>query len=979
MYICELRVDGYGALHGVTVSFDRPLTVVLGPNEAGKSTLLRFVRSMLYGFPTRKEPVERGEPVNGGRHGGSLLIRTADGRRLLITRYADGGKSAGRLLGSLIVREADEPGGGGGCDDAPLSWNQQMLEKLVLGGVSERLFRQLFAITLDELNELLALQGEEIGSYLYQKGLAGGAMLADARRRLAAEMDKLYRPRGNAQEINRVLAQIRELEDEIRQGRASLEEYEAKLREMERVSQSLEELALKLPQLEAEEARIRAALGCREWWLKEKMLREEERELTERLANPAAPVLGEEDHHAWEALLGRRGEAAARLEKAMRELGQLLADRAALQWDEALLAHQEELEKLEAKRAICAVRQEELQAARAELKQAAEQAEMLAGRISPYWRAEDLARLPAMAGEREALRRLQQDWMDAANALRNREAEAERLERQKEALRAQAEQAAAAGEKAQASGVRAHPKTAGVWFYAAASITAAAVLLLAGAAWGEWDWLPGSAAPALTAAAIAGAAGAAALGARHIRRRERAKALAEAERLQFVQLERERTALAAAMDREARRAERLRAEWEAVRQRYRLPASLTPADLPELFLAAEQGHSALRRLEASRQREAELARELERFCEEAERLFAACPPPAYLQADPMVAVAWLHGRLKEQQAVLAEAQKLDAAIRGAESAVQEAREALQAAEKEMARLLAAAGEKDEAAMAARLQIDARRREFQRERRELKLRLEAGRTPEQVRRIIGLLESEDAEALALKLKNAEEALDGARREHARLLEQKGRLAQALNHLSQEAEREDARIRLAERESRLAELAERYAVLALGDRLLQKTKAVFEAERQPEVLRLASRLFYRMTAGAYARIFVPVDTMQVQAVTNDGRAIDSPFLSRGTREQLYLAMRLALAETVSRDAPLPLVLDDLFVHFDRERLLSTLPVLEDISSRRQVIVLTCHPHIAEAIGRHLPSAGTVRLEGRAAGVYPAFGPGSSNTAR
>jgi len=977
MYICELRVDGYGALHGVTVSFDRPLTVVLGPNEAGKSTLLRFVRSMLYGFPTRKEPVERGEPVNGGRHGGALLIRTADGRLLLITRYADGGKSAGRSQGSLILRELDESGGGNARDAVPLSWTQPMLEKLVLGGVPERLFRQLFAITLDELNELFALQGEEIGSYLYQRGLAGGAMLADARRRLAAEMDKLYRPRGSAQEINRVLTQIRELEDEIRRSRASLEEYEAKLREMELVSRNLEELSLKLPQLETEEARLKAALGCREWWLKDKMLQEEERELAGRLADPAAPVLGEEDHHAWEALLGRRGEAAARLEKAEREIGQLRADRAALQWDEALFAHQEELEKLEAKRAICAVRQEELQAVRAEWKQASEQAEILASRISPDWRAEDLANLPAIAAEREALRRLQQEWTDAAGSLRSLEAEAERLERQKETLRTQAEPAAA-GEKAPAGSVRI-PKSAGLWFYSAAAITAAAVLLLAGAAWGEWDWLPGSAAPALTAAAIAGAAGAAALGARHIRRRERAKALTEAERLQFVQLERERTALAAAMDREARRAERLRAEWEAVCRRYRLPASLTPADLPELFLAAEQGLSALRKMEASRQREAELARELERFREEAERLFAACPPPAYLQADPMLAVAWLHGRLKEQQAVLAKAQQLDAAIRGAESAAQEAREALEAAENEMAGLLKAAGEKDKAAMAARLQIDARRRELQRERRELKLRLEAGRTPEQVRRIIGLLESVDAEALALKLKNAEEALDITRREHARLLEQKGRLAQALNHLSQEAEREDARIRLAERESRLAELAERYAVLALGDRLLQKTKAVFEAERQPEVLRLASRFFSQMTAGAYARIFVPVDTMQVQAVTKEGRAIDSPFLSRGTREQLYLAMRLALAETVSRDAPLPLVLDDLFVHFDRERLMSTLPVLEEISARRQVIVLTCHPHIAEAIGRLLPSAATVRMEGRAAGAFPASGPGSSDTAR
>ncbi|KIL36960.1 hypothetical protein SD71_04420 [Cohnella kolymensis] len=157
MFIRELQVDGYGALHGVKLSFETPVTIIYGRNEAGKSTLLRFVRSMLYGFPTRKDPVERGEPVAGGRHGGRMILSVSPEAEWVLERYAERGSG-------LIVR--DESG-----SDRPMP--QQEWERLALGGVSERLFRQLFAVTLDELHEIRSLQGEEIGNYLYHAGMAG--------------------------------------------------------------------------------------------------------------------------------------------------------------------------------------------------------------------------------------------------------------------------------------------------------------------------------------------------------------------------------------------------------------------------------------------------------------------------------------------------------------------------------------------------------------------------------------------------------------------------------------------------------------------------------------------------------------------------------------------------------------------------------------------------------------------------------------
>ena len=91
------------------------------------------------------------------------------------------------------------------------------------------------------------------------------------------------------------------------------------------------------------------------------------------------------------------------------------------------------------------------------------------------------------------------------------------------------------------------------------------------------------------------------------------------------------------------------------------------------------------------------------------------------------------------------------------------------------------------------------------------------------------------------------------------------------------------------------------------------------------------------------------------------VDSAFLSRGAQEQLYLSLRLALAETIALPEPLPLLLDDLFVHFDAGRLARTAETLREIAGGRQVVLFTCHGHVAERMLEALCDlAGLIRLD-------------------
>ena len=66
-----------------------------------------------------------------------------------------------------------------------------------------------------------------------------------------------------------------------------------------------------------------------------------------------------------------------------------------------------------------------------------------------------------------------------------------------------------------------------------------------------------------------------------------------------------------------------------------------------------------------------------------------------------------------------------------------------------------------------------------------------------------------------------------------------------------------------------------------------------------------------------------------------------MSRGTREQLYFAMRLGLIQvSETKSEPMPVVMDDILVNFDDDRRPAAIEGLAEFSADRQVIVLTCH---------------------------------------
>ena len=222
MRIRDLRIDGFGRFANLQLGpFNRPVTVFHGPNEAGKSTLLEFIRRVLFGFPDGRSRLNPYPPLAGGRHGGRVTILSDAGE--VVTIHRSQGARGG------VVTLSTELGRPLPSYDLPR----------LLGHHSRDVFQRVFAFTVDELHDEALLSDESVNSQIYSAGM-GGAKLPDALKRLSDEKGGLFRKGGSkhaihrvAQSLERVDSALREVdENALEYGRLSarLEEVESELK-----------------------------------------------------------------------------------------------------------------------------------------------------------------------------------------------------------------------------------------------------------------------------------------------------------------------------------------------------------------------------------------------------------------------------------------------------------------------------------------------------------------------------------------------------------------------------------------------------------------------------------------------------------------------------------------------------------------------------------------------------------------------------
>ena len=177
------------------------------------------------------------------------------------------------------------------------------------------------------------------------------------------------------------------------------------------------------------------------------------------------------------------------------------------------------------------------------------------------------------------------------------------------------------------------------------------------------------------------------------------------------------------------------------------------------------------------------------------------------------------------------------------------------------------------------------------------------------------------------------------------ERRGQLSEQIRRLAEDRRLVELRAEWDQLEREMAQMGRRWQVLALTSRLLEELRRRYERQYQPETLQEASEYFRRMSQGRYQRVWRPLDREELWVDWTEGGSLPVDRLSHGTRELLYLSLRLALvAAYARRGVRLPMILDDVMVNFDSERAQATAELLRDFALQgHQILLFTCHRHI------------------------------------
>ncbi len=153
------------------------------------------------------------------------------------------------------------------------------------------------------------------------------------------------------------------------------------------------------------------------------------------------------------------------------------------------------------------------------------------------------------------------------------------------------------------------------------------------------------------------------------------------------------------------------------------------------------------------------------------------------------------------------------------------------------------------------------------------------------------------------------------------------------------------------AKVRRLADRYIRVRLGNQLLKKEIERYRQENQDPILKMASRYFSELTLGAFPGLRSDLDDHGnpiLVGVCPDGSTKTVGGMSSGTRDQLYLALRLATLEwRLEKHETMPFIADDILVNFDDVRSEATLKALAELAKKNQVILFTHHRQIVETV--------------------------------
>ncbi|WP_179125784.1 ATP-binding protein [Rossellomorea marisflavi] len=245
MKIKGIHIYAYGKLINQHYTMEE-LQVIFGQNEAGKSTIMSFIHSVLFGFPTKQHSLPRYEPKTSSDYGGVLRVCTPSVEEIRIER-----KRGGPATGTVTLQYEDGRVEG-----------EEGLHRL-LGTIDRKTYGNIFSFDLEGLQGIHRLKKEDLNRFLFSAGSTGTDVLMQMEQAWQKEQEQLFKRSGRKPVINLLLSELTSLEKKLKEAKGRNDRYAPLHVEKEQIGKRLEFLEHELKILQE---RKHTLLQIRENW-----------------------------------------------------------------------------------------------------------------------------------------------------------------------------------------------------------------------------------------------------------------------------------------------------------------------------------------------------------------------------------------------------------------------------------------------------------------------------------------------------------------------------------------------------------------------------------------------------------------------------------------------------------------------------------------------------------------------------------------
>ncbi|MBC8550773.1 MAG: AAA family ATPase [Candidatus Brocadiales bacterium] len=916
MKFIKAYIDGYGKFHNLDFVFEPGFNLIFGPNEAGKTTMMSFLRTVFFGFPGKKNAVDRYEPLAGGVHGGRLELETTDNKKFSVSI-----KPGRTLAGEIIVLNGD------GTELSGEGARKSL--QVALHGVSENIYKTVFAFSLTELQQLDSLENDEINAHIYSAGTGvGDVTLPDILKTVEAGKNKIYKYGGTAQIVPKITNELERIRVEISDIKKDQERYKATISEIETLRQEQTRLFHVIDNKRREKEKASRLKAGRD---NVNELNEIEKQTTSfPFVIKEFPLNGTGRLEKLEEKLTERKEE---LQECIIKIKNLSTQTDSIRIDNNILESEALIISLTEDRSAETEninREEEIKASTTALKTDVANATT---DIGIDWN-ED--RVTAIDVGKESFQNIRVLTEDLSNAQVNVEKTEDALAQEKKNKEESTKEFLVFSRKLE--------KTRTVIQFKFLIIFGILISIGLGAfCWITFKPVSGIMATVLGFVSITALY--------YVYYKSASDTLDDSkEQLSnIMESKKHSIVLAEKVLSEAKdEYQEVYKKWQGWLQNNGFSTELDRNGIFALIESIRKIKELIRKNEDAEKALQHVKERAHTYLDRVNNVLKLCNLETTSQENIFQSIHRLEDSLKKQKGFKEKKEQLEEKTRELKTREKTIEDIIAGIENDIHNLIVEGGTVNAEEFRKHSKIVQKRESLLERKNNLEIQLARliGSTLEIEKFKKEVADEADSMTTDQSIEELEDEISQLERKRSGIMQEMGAKTNQISELEKSERLGELRLEEENLKARLREVISEWSVNALCYTLLNKAMTIYERERQPFVLKHAGRYLDKITRSRYVRIIKKADDNRLVVETPEGLQKSVSALSRGTAEQLYLSMRLAfIKEYANRVGTLPLIVDDILVNFDPQRAKTTIRLLNEVSKENQIIMFTCHPNTVD----------------------------------